>query len=589
MYQRQSSSILESIAINLNDKAKENLIDPVFGRDRELKKLTGVLLKRTKNNPLLLGLPGVGKTAIAEELARTIVNKTSHSELFDKEVYLLDVASLIAGTKERGSIEERATELINELKEREDVILMIDEIHVLTGTSNDGGVSETASLNIANMFKPGLARGEIRCIGATTLKEYSKYFCTDKALERRFQPIFVSEPSMDETIDILTMLKARYEEFHKCDITQDALTSCVHLSYRYMTYRNFPDKAIDLLDETCSKVSIDHHMKRRDDKIVSVYDVENVLKQFIDVPLRVDDEFTKIDILDTCLKENILGQDRAIDTIVKTLKRHVCGFYNDNRPIASMMFLGPTGTGKTETVNLLADYYFGCRNHSIIRFDMSEFMEPHTVSTLIGSPPGYIGYDEGGKLTNAVKRNPYSIVLFDEIEKAHYKIFDSLLQILEDGILTDNMGNTFSFKNCIIIFTSNIGFTHKKENTLGFETTNESIECIYNLKNMYEELKYTFRPEFLNRIDTLLPFDYLTEDTIKKIANDIIDEFIDNVYKTKNIKVIVSDETRNQVYENGLDTNYGARPLRTAVNKLIIDPICEEILKQGETDEWIVV
>nr|QOI90522.1 hypothetical protein HWQ62_00387 [Pyramimonas orientalis virus] len=588
MYQSNSKSILESFSINLNDKAKENKIDPVFGREKELSKLTGVLLKRTKNNPLLLGMPGVGKTALAEELARTIVNKTSHSDLYDKQVVLLDVVGLIAGTRERGVMEERVSDLIKELKERDDVILMIDEIHTLVG-QNGSGVSETASLNIANMLKPGLARGDFRCIGATTLEEYSKYFVNDKAMERRFQPIYVNEPSLMDTVGILSHIKDKYEDFHNCEVTEDALTSCVNLAHRFLPYRNFPDKAIDLLDESCSRVNLEHHKKNRINKVVTSNDVEDVIKQFISTPLRIGDENDKIEILDTCLKNKILGQDRAIDTIVRTLKRHACGFYNTSRPIASMMFLGPTGTGKTETVNLLADYYFGCRERNIIRFDMSEYMEPHNVSTLIGTPPGYVGYGDGGKLTNAIKRNPYSIVLFDEIEKAHYKIYDSLLQILEDGILTDGMGNTYCFKNCIIIFTSNIGFTHKKQETLGF-ATDPAVECIYNIQNLHEELKYTFRPEFLNRIDMLLPFDYLDENTIKIIANDIIDDFIENISRTKNIKVIVTNETRSRVYDEGLDVNYGARPLRTTINKLIIDPICEQMLCElNESSDWFIV
>lgn len=583
-------SVLEQYTINLNEKAKNDTLDPVFGRKKEITKITSVLLKRTKNNPLLLGLPGVGKTAIAEELARSIVNETCHNDLLDKQILLLDTVGLIAGTSERGKMEERVTSLMTDLQERDDIILMIDEIHMLVSDTSGNSKNSKNSLNIANMFKPGLARGLFHCIGATTFTEYAKYLCNDKAFERRFQPITIVEPTVTDTIEILYLLKHKYEEYHGCVISDDAILGCVNLANRFLPYRNFPDKAIDLLDESCSKMKIDLKNNKRNNNRITLYDVEEVMKQIIDVPLRLENEDNRIMMLEMNMRKNIVGQDTAIDTIVKTIKRHVCGFYNKNRPIASMMFLGPTGTGKTETVNLLADYYFGSREKNIIRFDMSEYMEAHTVSSLIGPPPGYVGYEEGGRLTNAIKYNPYSIVLFDEIEKANYKIYDTLLQILEDGIVTDGMNNTYSFKNTIVIFTSNIGFTHGKSQSLGF-STNESIECTYNMQNIFEEMKYTFKPEFLNRLDTILPFDYLSEDSIKTISSRMIEEFINDIYKRKQIHVLVTDETRATIYQCGTHLNYGARPLRNSITKLIIDPVCERILEDedGLTNKWIVV
>lgn len=583
-------SVLEQYTINLNEKAKNDTLDPVFGRKKEITKITSVLLKRTKNNPLLLGLPGVGKTAIAEELARSIVNETCHNDLLDKQILLLDTVGLIAGTSERGKMEERVTSLMADLQERDDIILMIDEIHMLVSDTSGNSKNSKNSLNIANMFKPGLARGLFHCIGATTFTEYAKYLCNDKAFERRFQPITIVEPTVTDTIEILYLLKHKYEEYHGCVISDDAIVGCVNLANRFLPYRNFPDKAIDLLDESCSKMKIDLKNNKRNNNRITLYDVEEVMKQIIDVPLRLENEDNRIMMLEMNMRKNIVGQDTAIDTIVKTIKRHVCGFYNKNRPIASMMFLGPTGTGKTETVNLLADYYFGSREKNIIRFDMSEYMEAHTVSSLIGPPPGYVGYEEGGRLTNAIKYNPYSIVLFDEIEKANYKIYDTLLQILEDGIVTDGMNNTYSFKNTIVIFTSNIGFTHGKSQSLGF-STNESIECTYNMQNIFEEMKYTFKPEFLNRLDTILPFDYLSEDSIKTISSRMIEEFINDIYKRKQIHVLVTDETRATIYQCGTHLNYGARPLRNSITKLIIDPVCERILEDedGLTNKWIVV
>ena len=588
------TSILELFTINLNEKAKNNLIDPVVGREKELNKLTSVLLKRTKNNPILLGSAGVGKTAIVEELARSIVNETCHHELLDKQIFMLDTTSLVSGTNERGSLEERTTMILDEITKRDDVILLIDEIHTLVGKSlpNSSTRSAHASLDIANMLKPSLSRGLIRCIGATTLDEYTKFFLNDKALDRRFQPIQVDEPSPETTKEILLSIKPYYEKYHSCVITEDAINKCVELANRYLYYRNFPDKAIDLMDESCSRLNIGRKYKNRCDNVLNERDVEEVLMQFVMDPISFDDDNKKILILEKSLKDKIIGQDQTIDMIINTLKRNICGFKNLNRPISSMLFLGPTGTGKTETVNLIADHYYSSRDKNIIRFDMSEYMEPHTVSSLIGSPPGYVGFEEGGKLTNMIKRNPFSIVLFDEIEKAHHKIYDILLQIIEDGILTDNNGITYSFKNSIIIMTSNIGFTNnQRESKIGFSIDNK-VQCCYNKDNLFNELKYTFRPEFLNRIDIISTFDYLTKDSIVTIANKMINEIVQQIYDKKHIQVLITDETRFKIYEEGLTTEYGARPLRRVINNLIIDPVCEIILTNGETEmknKWITI
>ena len=582
-------SILEQYTINLNEKAKLNQIDPVIGRSKELRNISSILLKRTKNNALLLGLPGVGKTAIAEELARSIVNKSCHYDLFDKEVLILDIVGIMGGTKERGQMETRVTGLIKEIIEKENVILMIDEIHMIVSKGDGSSRTNSNSLDIANMLKPGLARGAFHCIGATTFDEYVKFFSRDKALDRRFQQVVIREPSPTDTLEILKEIKYKYEEFHKCEISLESLESCVFLAERFISYRNFPDKAIDLLDEACSKLNIDERKHARDNRVLSKSDVEDIVIQFINAPLRLDNQVDKLITVEKKLKSKIVGQDMVIDSLIKTLKRHICGFYHSNRPIASMLLLGPTGTGKTETVNLLAEYYFGSREN-IIRFDMSEFMEENTISTLIGSPPGYIGYEDGGKLTNAVKRNPYSIVLFDEIEKAHPRIYDILLQITEDGILSDNFGNTFCFKNTIIILTSNIGFTHRKKATLGFDTFSDTtVQCTYNIKDLMDELKHTFRPEFLNRLDNILPFDYLDPDQIKIISDKMIDDFIQTIFNERRIYVLITNETRQNIYTTGLDSNYGARPLRTALIKILINPLSEKILREGiSQNEWVI-
>ena len=591
------SSVLEEYAINLNKLAKDNKIDPVWGRQKELQRMTQILLKRTKNNPLILGEPGVGKTALVEELARSIVDKTCHEDIVDKEIHLLDLAALIAGSHERGEAEKRVTQLVEEVRENKNIVLMIDEIHILNGVS-DQSKKSTASISagstVSNILKPGLARGEIVCIGATTQDEYAKYFCKDTAMERRFQPLVLDEPDADETLEIMRYSKARYEEYHDCVISDKALERCVQLAERYVHYRNFPDKAFDLLDETCSKVTIEFFKKKRSAKNIDKEDVEKVLKQIIDVPLTLDNVGTRMTNLERDLRVSIYGQDEAVDTVLHTIKLHLCGFNDSKRPVASMFFVGPTGTGKTELVNVLADNFFGSREHNIIRFDMSEYMDESSISGLLGAPPGYIGYEDSGKLVKAIKNNPYSIVLFDEIEKAHPKICNALLHVLDDGILMDNNGRSYCFKNSIIIFTSNVGFTHSRHSKLGFETeteteSNDRIKpvCTYDRDNLLDELKFTFKPEFLNRIDAIVPFEYLSDDAIAVIADKMINDALNMVSDKYGFRPVVSNETRQKVYEEGRGTSYGARPLRNAITKLILDVLSDRMLECYSSKEKV--
>ena len=572
-----SKSYIDKFTVNLNEKAKNNKIDPVFGRDKELKKMTSILLRRRKNNVVILGEPGVGKTALAEDLALKIVTNKAHEELSDKTLLMLDITSIMSGTQERGSLEKNITEFLKEVEGRDDIILMIDEIHMLNSSSNMvGGNKDGGNLNLANILKPGLARGDLKCIGATTYSEYVKYFSKDKALSRRFQPLFLEEPTKEETIEILKIIKPSYEEFHKCIISDESIEYCVYLTDRYVPYRNFPDKAIDLMDEACSCMNVERSKTKINDKILSKEDIEKTFKYISQVPLKFMDETDKIKNLECKLKENIIGQNEVIDILTQSIKRYTCGFYGKNRPIVSMMFIGPTGTGKTEVVNLLGEHYFGSRKN-IIRFDMSEYQDENSVSKLIGAPPGFVGYEEGGTLTNQIKTNPFSVVLFDEFEKAHYKVYDLLLQILEEGSLTDSYGKSYSFQNTIIILTSNVGFTHKRQTTIGYVS---DIECTYNKDNLFYELKHVFRPEFLNRIDNIIPFDYLTEENIIEIADNLIFNTINHIKQTKNVTVTIDQKIKEQIYTHGMSTNYGARPLRSAILSHIIDPVAEKILNE---------
>lgn len=584
-------SFLDTYTINLNERAKNNELYPIYGREKELQRLTAIMIKRTKNNPIILGEAGVGKTAIVEELARSIVNKTCHSDLSDLEIRMLDLAAIVAGCKERGELETRMTDLVKELSDNKNTVIMIDEIHTLSIGETAKSSLENANGIISNILKPSLARGAFACIGATTFDEYTQYFSKDKALDRRFQPIVLREPSKGETIDILKCVKPQYETYHSCTILDEALEECVTLGDKFLFYRHFPDKAIDLLDEACSKVKIEVHNKKRADNVVSKKDVVNVIQQIMNVPLKMSTDMERVKVFDKCMKQSFFGQEAAVKTVVDTLKRHLCGFHNKNRPIASMMFVGPPGTGKTHLVNVLAESFYDSKERSVIRLDMSEFMTSHSISTLIGAPPGYAGYEEKGILTNKIKRNPYSIVLFDEIEKAHPNIFNLLLQIIEDGILTDGTGNTYSFKNSIIIMTSNVGFTNTNTETLGFSLDkDERPRCVYNRDNLMQELKYTFKPEFLNRIDCIVPFDYLSSETIRNIANKMINDAISLIYLKVGCQPVVSNSTRERIIEIGTTKHLGARPLRNAVNKYIIDPVSEKILESVNIkNRWFVI
>ena len=581
-----SKDILKNYTINLNEKAKQNKIDPVIGRDKEIVQLSSILLKRTKNNPLLIGEAGVGKTAIAEEFARKIVRKEVHDDLIDKEILTLDTSGLLAGTRERGSFEEKMTNLFSELDELDNVILFIDEIHTVVGKHENGGgsnSSETGQLNFSNLLKPRLARGDCSCIGSTTLDEYNKYFITDKAFERRFRPIYVEEPTISQTIDILKCNRHLYAEYHKCMISDEVIEHCVFLSHRYIHYRNFPDKSIDLLDETCSKVKLDYLQNRRKDSVLTKLDFESVIQQCYNVNFDIVEENTQLDKLKTDFDKSIIGHDEVKNKIINTLKRYKCGFHPDNRPIATFLFIGSTGIGKTEMANVLGRSYFGNKDN-IVRLDMSEYMEPNSVSKLIGSPPGYVGFSEGGYLTNAIKNNPHTIVLLDEIEKAHYKIFDIFLQIFEYGELTDSFGKTFSFKNSIIIMTSNVG--NDKHPFHGFDTNNDNN----NETNLHriDSLKQVFKPEFLNRIDEIVLFNSLTPSQLKEIADNMLQSEILRIKDDLDINLIVSKKTKQQIYDS-ISYDDGARNIRISIQKYITDNLSYHLLEKKHSTKSIIV
>jgi len=584
----KNESILEKYTVNLNERASKKKIDPVIGRDKELSKLTSILLKRRKNNPLLIGEAGVGKTAIVEDLARQIQDKTCHHDLYDKTVLMLDTVGIVGGTSERGEYETRITSLIEEIIDHGNVILLIDEIHSLVTQNNSSKSSAATQNTLVDMLKPGLARGEISCIGATTFDEYIKYFVKDMAFERRFQIVKVDEPDRSTNLKILNTLKPVYEEYHKCEITDEACVTCVDLSIKYLYYRFFPDKAIDILDEACSKVVLNCLKDKHISRVVTSNDIYDVVSIMTGIPLNneYDDDYRKILKTEKYMKDRLIGQNHAISVVINTIKRFSCGFGDEKRPVASFMFVGPTGTGKTEMVNLLGNKYYA-NDKSIIRFDMSEYQEANTLSALIGSPPGYIGFEEGGLLTNKIKKNPYSIVLFDEIEKAHFKIYDILLQIIEDGILTDNYGRTFSFKNAIIVMTSNIGYSHTNKQSLGFDlpTTNNGVR---DQKHLMQELKNTFRPEFLNRIDNIVMFEYLSVNHIKKIADSMISESKKDILNKHGIYIEIKKETLYKIYASGMDCAYGARPLKRAINEHILDVVSTLILEENISSSSIV-
>lgn len=631
---RTKTPTLDEFGSNLTQLAQEGKLDPVVGRTREIERVIQILGRRTKNNPVLIGEPGVGKTAIAEGLAQRIVQGDVPDILADKRVISLDIGLLVAGTKYRGEFEERLKKIMDEIRNAGNIILVIDEVHTLIGA----GAAEGA-IDAANILKPALARGELQCIGATTLDEYRKHIERDAALERRFQPIMVGEPTVSETIEILFGLRERYEQHHKLKISDAALDAAAKLADQYISDRFLPDKAIDLIDEAASRVrlinsqlppaarELDQELRRvlkekdaavraqnfdkagelRDREMeikqqiraiaaakkaeessrsempeVTEEDVAQVVSAWTGVPVAklTESESVKLLNMEETLHQRIIGQDEAVRAISRAIRRARVGLKNPNRPIASFIFSGPTGVGKTELTKALAAYFFGSES-AMIRLDMSEYMERHTVSKLIGSPPGYVGYNEGGQLTEAVRRRPYTVVLFDEIEKAHPDVFNLLLQILEDGRLTDAKGRTVDFKNTLIVMTSNIGskVIEKGGGSLGFEFNTNDEDANYNrIRNLVnEELKQYFRPEFLNRVDEIIVFRQLTKDEVKQIADILLKEVFDRMTEKK-ILLTVSDRFKDLVVEEGYNPSYGARPLRRAIQRLLEDILAEEIL-----------
>lgn len=628
---KEKTPMIDKYGRDLTALAEDGLLDPVIGRDAENQRLLEILCRRIKNNPCLIGEPGVGKTAVVEGLAQRIVDGDIPEILRDKRVISLDLTSMIAGSKYRGEFEDRLKKVMDEICIDKDIIIFIDEIHTIIGAGGAEG-----AIDASNILKPALARGEIQCIGATTIDEYRKYIEKDSALERRFQPVTVGEPSKDETLQILRGLRDKYESHHRVKITDEALEAAVSLSDRYIADRFMPDKAIDLIDEAAAKVriqnlttppdlkdieyKIDEIQKEKEESIrlqnfekaARLRDKEKELKEKLDnmknewtvqnssQALIVDKEmiasvvsvWTKIPIekitekeserllnLENILHKRVVGQNEAVKSISRAVRRARVGIKDPNRPIGSFIFLGPTGVGKTELSKALAEAMFGNENN-IIRFDMSEYMESHSVAKLIGAPPGYVGYDEGGQLTEAVRRKPYSIVLLDEIEKAHTDIFNILLQIMEDGRLTDGKGKVVNFKNTIIIMTSNVG-AHKikKQKTIGFNTNfNNESEYEKMKENILEELKLKFKPEFLNRIDDTIVFHKLNDDDL----NNIIDLMLASIrerLQSREIYLNFEDDSKKFLLNKGIDLNYGARPLRRLIVKEVEDRLSEEILQ----------
>ena len=608
---------LDTYGTNLTYKAKNNQLDLVIGRDKEIERMIQILNRRSKNNPCLIGEPGVGKTAIAQGLAIRIANGNVPAKLLNKEVYLLDMTAMIAGTQFRGQFEARMKALIDECKSAGNIILVIDEIHNIIGAGD-----AEHSMNAANILKPSLSNGEIQLIGTTTLKEYRKYIEKDSALERRFQPIKVEEPTVEDSILILKGIKKYYEDYHHVIIYNDIIEKIVYMSEKYIHDRFLPDKAIDILDEACSKINlsdkklydlevlnnklkdvqeqkeeaaqadstedyqkaaelksqecslleqIDKIKKEMKPSVLTVQDIANVVESWTNIPVNkiTEAETQKLINLESNLHKRIIGQDEAVSAVARAIRRNRVGLQSTKRP-PSFIFVGPTGVGKTELSKALAFEMFGNEN-SIIRFDMSEYMESHSTAKLIGAPPGYVGYDDAGQLTEKVKRNPYSILLFDEIEKAHPDIFNILLQVLDDGRLTDSQGNVVNFENTIIIMTSNAGST-LNTNSIGFGNSEAS-------KNkMLDALKDIFRPEFLNRIDEIVAFNPLTNEQLLQIVSLMLSD-TQTVLNDKNIQLVVSEEAKKYLLEKGTDLKYGARPLRRAIQHYIEDELADMLLR----------
>lgn len=640
---QKGGSALDKFGRDLTQAAKNGEIDPVIGREKEIQRVIQILSRRTKNNPVLIGEPGVGKTAVAEGLALEIAKGNVPEILKDKRVVSLDLTGMVAGAKYRGDFEERIKAAIDEVKKSKNTILFIDELHTIVGA----GAAE-GSADAANILKPSLARGDFQVIGATTLNEYRKYIEKDAALERRFQPVKVGEPTPEQAVQILKGLRDSYEAHHKVKITDEAINAAVTLSSRYIADRYLPDKAIDLIDEGASKVRLasltsPDNVKELEDEIadyekekasaineqdferaarlrdeqkelqtklddakkkwqeqqkgnsgeVTAEDIAKIVSEWTGIPVvqLTKEESERLLNMENVLHERVIGQSEAVTAIAKAIRRGRVGLKDPKRPVGSFIFLGPTGVGKTELCKALAEAMFGDEN-AMLRLDMSEYMEKHTVSKLIGSPPGYVGFEEGGQLTEKVRRKPYSVVLFDEIEKAHPDVFNMLLQILEDGRLTDSQGRTVDFKNTIIIMTSNVGarLITEKQSSLGFNSENEKAEESEkkDIKELVTgELRKVFRPEFLNRVDDIIVFNKLNKDEIKQIAVKML-KTLENRLDKMNIKISFTDNAVSEIADKGFDENYGARPLRRAIQNEIEDPLSEQML-EGKVKDGAVV
>ena len=576
-------STLEKYAINLNDNAKNNKIDPLIGREKEVQRIIQVLSRRTKNNPVVIGDPGVGKTAIIEGLAIKIEEKDVPKSLENKIIYNLDISGVLAGAKYRGEIEERIKKIIDEAINAKEIILFIDEIHTIVGA----GATGENPMDASNILKPVLSRGDIQVIGATTIDEYRKNIEKDVALERRLQPIIVEEPTKEDAIKILNGLKNKYEKHHNVKITDDAIKQAVELSSRYITDRYLPDKAVDIIDESASRVSINKFKSKKGKRIVDSNIVSEVVELWTGIPISkiVKSEGNKLLNLEDILQERVIGQNEAIKAISKAIRRSRSGIKDPKKPIGSFLFLGPTGVGKTELCKALAESHFG-NEDKIVRIDMSEYMEKHSVSRLIGSPPGYIGHDDGGQLTESVRSHPYSVVLFDEIEKAHEDIFNILLQILDEGRLTDSKGRTVDFKNTIIIMTSNLGATSiSNQRKTGFSIgNNESKIKEENYNDMkdkiMEEVKIRFRPEFINRIDDIVVFHKLSLDNLYDIVKIMTKDLIKRL-KKMDIELDIEETVIKFIAKYGIDLEYGARPLKRVIQKELEDSLSENILSEN--------
>ena len=621
--QNKKRKALNTYGTNLTEKARNHQIDKVIGREKEIERMIQILNRRTKNNPCLIGEPGVGKTALAQSLALRIANGDIPAKLMNKEVYLLDMTATIAGTQFRGQFEARMKQIIDECKSEKNIILVIDEIHNIVGAGD-----AEHSMNAANILKPSLADGTIQLIGTTTLNEYRKYIEKDSALERRFQPIIVEEPTASDTIDILKGIKSYYETYHKVTIPDHVITNLVKMAERYIHDRFFPDKAIDILDEACSKINLNNkdlynlellknkfnevlaekeeaaeadstedykkaaELKMKEcqlkdeitkleaklkPQILTDEDIAKVIESWTKIPVQkiTEEETEKLLTLESNLHKHVIGQDEAVEAVSRAIRRNRAGLKSVKRP-PSFIFVGPTGVGKTELAKSLALEIFG-KSDAIIRIDMSEYMESNSTTKLIGSPPGYVGYDDAGQLTEKVKRHPYSIILFDEIEKAHHDVFNLLLQVLDDGRLTDSKGNTISFENTIIIMTSNVGST-SNVNSIGFGSSTELKK-----NKILESMKEVFRPEFLNRIDEIICFNALTENELNQIITLMIND-TQKILNDRNIKITISESGKKYLIEKGTDIKYGARPLRRAVQRYLEDELSDMILKKELLD-----